>query len=66
MIKGIVYPKMIIHSLSTHQHADGGVGEELSPQNTSEVSGVNSVAAESNTTEDIMDLSSDVTKQEKK
>ena len=38
----------------------------LSPQNTSGVSGVNIVAAESNTTEDIMDLSSDLKKQQEK
>ena len=38
----------------------------LSPQNTSGVSGVNGVAAESNTIADISDLSSDINKQQKK
>ena len=41
---------MKIHSLSTHDKADGGVGE-VYPQNTFEVSGVNCVAAKSNTIE---------------
>ena len=42
---------MEIHSLSTHHYAGGGVGEVFESTNTSGVSGVNSVAAESNTIE---------------
>ena len=49
-IKGIVDPKMKIPALSTHHYADGWV-KCLSPQNTFGVSGVNSVAAKSNTIE---------------
>ena len=51
LVKGIVHPKMKIQSLSTHHDADGGVGEVLTPQNTTGVTGVNSVAAKSNTIE---------------
>ena len=45
-------PKIQIHSLSTHHYAGGGGGWKcLSPRNTSGVSGVNFVRAESNTIE---------------
>ena len=42
---------MIIHSLSTHHYADGGVGEVKRPQTPFGVSGVNSVADKSKTME---------------
>ena len=50
-LKGIVHLEMMFHSLSPHPYADGG--KCLSPQNTARVSGVNRVAAESNTNEAI-------------
>ena len=55
---------MTIHLLSTHHYADGGAG--VSPQNTSGVSGVNSVAAKSNEIEEISEPSSDVRKHQQK
>ena len=69
-VKGIVHPNMIIHSFSTLFYADREVGEVFETtkhcwtfrgkQCSSQV------AAESNTTEDIRGLSSDVKKQQKK
>ena len=54
-LKGIVHPKEI-HSLSAYHYADLGGGVKcLSLQNTFGVSGVNSVAAESNTIEENVD-----------
>ena len=53
-LKGIVQPKIIIQSVSSHPYAYGGVG------------GANILASESNTTEDNGDYSSDVKKQQKK
>ena len=57
---------MIIHTLSIHPYADGGVGEVFKSTKHFWSFGVNSVAADSNKTEDIRDLSSDVKKQQKK
>ena len=45
-IKGIVHPEMKIPS-STHHQSGGGVGEVFESRNTSGVSGVKFVAAES-------------------
>ena len=66
---------MIIHALSTHPYADGGVDEvfESSKQfwsfrgkQCSHLGFGCQVVAKSNTTEDIRELSSDVKKQQKK
>ena len=51
LLKGIIHRKMKTHSLPTRHYADGGVGEVLCAQNTFGVSGVNSIAAKSNTIE---------------
>ena len=51
-LKGVVHPKIKSHSLSTHHYAEwGGWVKCLGPQNTSGVSGVNSIEAKSNTIE---------------
>ena len=61
VIKGIVHPKMIIHSLSTHPYVDGGVGEVFeSTKLPSGVSVVSRVVAKFNTIEEIRDSSSDI------
>ena len=66
LFKGTVHPEMKMHSLSTHPYADGGVGELLESTKHLWSLSVNSVAAESNTIEDISDRSSEARKQQKK